>query len=210
MTWLVFGGTSGIGREVVREAAGKGVAVRAFARSAEEGRFEQGVEAFKGDALNKDDVKAALKGASVVVQSLGVKERPAMVWEEEHLFSQATAILLPLMAEAGVRRLITVTGYGTGESMQTMSLPVQMAQKLALGKIYEDKTRQEELIRASDLDWTLVRPTLLTNNPASRRYNVLVDPSSWHMGMVSRADVADFVVSAGLENAYVHEAVVLT
>lgn len=209
MTWLVFGGTSGIGREVVSEAASKGVAVRAFARSAEEGQFEDGVEAFKGDALKADDVAAALEGASVVVQSLGVKERPAMVWEEEHLFSQATAILLPLMQEVGVRRLITVTGYGTGESMQTMSLPARMAQKAVLGKVYEDKTRQEDLIKATDLDWTLVRPTLLTNNTASKQYNVLIDPSSWHMGMVSRADVAHFVVGAGLDNSHLHEAVVL-
>jgi len=209
MTWLVMGGTSGIGAKIVEEASGAGLTVRAFSRSADAAKLPEGAEAYAGNALHADDVRAALEGVTVVVQALGVKERPAMLWEEETLFSTATSILLPLMEEMGIKRLITVTGYGAGDSAETMSSLAKLGHKAVLGKVYEDKTLQEDLIKASDLDWTIVRPTVLTNTPASRRYSVLTDPSSWRMGVISRADVAHFVVKAGHESSHLHQAVVL-
>lgn len=208
-TWLIMGGTSGIGRKVVEEAIKADIKVRAFGRSANAELFGDGVEPFAGDALNVEDVRRALEGVNVVVQALGVKERPAMLWEEETLFSSATSTLLPLIEEMGIKRLITVTGYGAGESADTMSSLARLGHGAVLGKVYADKTRQEELIKATDLDWTLVRPTVLTNTPASRRYSVLTDPSSWHMGVISRADVADFVVRCGRDASHIQQAVVL-
>ncbi len=209
MTWLVMGGTSGIGRLVVEEAPKAGVPVRAFSRSADACTLPGSAEAYAGNALDVDDVSAALDGVDLVVQALGVKERPGMLWEEETLFSNATGTLLPLMNKKGIKRLITVTGYGAGDSADTMSSLARLGHKAVLGKVYADKTRQEEMIKASDLDWTLVRPTVLTNTPASQRYSVLTDPSSWHMSVISRADVAHFVVRAGREGSHLHQAVVL-
>ncbi|MGD1887679.1 MAG: NAD(P)-dependent oxidoreductase [Cohaesibacteraceae bacterium] len=209
LSWLVIGGTSGIGREVVRQLSVAGLPVKAFGRSAADAGFDAGVEPCVGEARYADDVCKALDGVSVVVQALGVKERPGMLWERETLFSEATHVLLPAMEAAGIKRLITVTGYGAGDTRASMSAPARLAQKLVLGRIYEDKGRQEELVKASDLDWTLVQPGLLTNGSLSKRYKVLSDPKSWHLGMISRADVADFVVSAGRDETHMRETVVL-
>jgi uncharacterized protein YbjT (DUF2867 family) len=63
-----------------------------------------------------------------------------------------------------------------------------------LQNAYNDKTIQEDLIVASDLDWLIVRPGVLTNFAASNRYQVLTQPNTWRNGIVSRADVADFIV----------------
>jgi uncharacterized protein YbjT (DUF2867 family) len=60
--------------------------------------------------------------------------------------------------------------------------------------VYDDKDVQEWIIKSSGLDWTIVRPGLLTNSPATGRYRVLTAPQEWRFGMVSRADVADFLV----------------
>ena len=208
--WLVFGATSGIGRKVADAFADLGLRVRAFGRSADQTDFGNPlIEPFKGDALDASSVVRALEGVAGVVQVLGVKERPAMVWEHETLFSKATAILLPAMQEAGVSRLVTVTGYGAGDSAETMSAMVKLGHDALLGRVYEDKTRQEELIQATDLDWTLVRPTALTNGGLSRSYKVLRDRSSWRAGMISRADVAHFIAQIAPTNGYLREAVVL-
>jgi hypothetical protein len=60
---------------------------------------------------------------------------------------------------------------------------------LLLGRIYADKDAQEWIIRRSHLDWTIVRPTILTTGPRTGAYHVLVDSSGWRSGFISRADV---------------------
>lgn len=60
------------------------------------------------------------------------------------------------------------------------------------------------LIRASGLDWLIVRPTILTNGPHTGRYRVLVESPSWRMGLISRDDVADFLIRAAVEPRLSH------
>ena len=61
-------------------------------------------------------------------------------------------------------------------------------------RVYDDKDVQEWIIKSSGLDWTIVRPGLLTNSPATGQYRVLTAPNDWRFGTISRADVADFIV----------------
>ena len=63
-----------------------------------------------------------------------------------------------------------------------------------LKRVYDDKDVQEWIIRSSGLDWTIVRPGLLTNRPATGRYRVLTASKDWRFGAISRTDVADFLV----------------
>ncbi|MEM6382633.1 MAG: NAD(P)H-binding protein [Pseudomonadota bacterium] len=210
MRWLVMGGTSGIGRQLVEQLDRKSIAVRAFGRSAGETQFDGShIQGFKGDARDASDVNAALEDADIVVQALGIRERPAMLWERETLFSDATSVLIPAMQAASVKRLITITGYGSGESKQTMSKLVALGHNAVLGRVYADKSRQEDMIKVSDLDWTLVRPTILNAGALSKRYKVLTEPSSWRLGTISRADVAHFVMEAGENGSFIRQSVVL-
>jgi uncharacterized protein YbjT (DUF2867 family) len=133
-----------------------------------------------------------------------------MLWREVTLFSEATAILLPAMQTAGVRRLVAITGFGAGDSRAAMSRPERFGHRLLLGKPYADKDRQEAMLTASDLDWTIVRPTILTNRPGRGRYTVLAEPGDWRNGLISRADVARFVVDEIEAGDYLQRAVVVT
>jgi hypothetical protein len=76
-------------------------------------------------------------------------------------------------------------------------LPFNMIFKNA----YDDKSIQEALIAASDLEWLIVRPGVLMNCPSSGNYSVLTRPSEWRNGIVARADVADFIVKRIEANA---------
>lgn len=60
--------------------------------------------------------------------------------------------------------------------------------------MYEDKNRQEELIRESGLDWVIVRPVTLNNEAARGSYRILTNLSGFHGGQIARADVAAFAV----------------
>lgn len=211
MEILVMGATSGIGRLTAEAAAARGHKVRAMGRSADRLPNDlPGLIPFSGDALDPDDVARAVDGVDAVVQSLGIKESLAMLWQEVTLFSRATELLLPAMKAAGVARLVAITGFGAGNSKRAMSAPERLGHGFLLGKPYADKDRQEKLLMASDLDWTIVRPTILTNRPASGRYGARTDPATWRNGLIARADVANFVVETLETGAYLREAVVIS
>lgn len=191
-----MGATSGIGALAVADAVSRGLHVRAFARGAESLDKTELIEPFAGDARSAQDVSAALSGARAVIYALGIKERLSMLWEEETLFSDSTKVLLEAMKSGETKRLVAVTGFGAGRSRDAMSAIERLGHRAILGKPYADKDRQEALILESDIDWTIVRPVILTNGAKSRGIKVLRDPSSWRNGLVPRCDVANYLVSA--------------
>jgi len=85
-------------------------------------------------------------------------------------------------------------------------------QPLVLRGVYEDKTRQEELVRKSGLVWTLVRPGIMTNGAAKGHAAVraLTDLAGKYAGTISRADVAGFCLSDLADGRYVGQAPVIT
>jgi putative NADH-flavin reductase len=114
------------------------------------------------------------------------------------------------MEASTVRRLICVTGLGAGDSRGRGGLLYNAIFYLILGSVYADKDAQEWIIRRSRLEWTIVRPTVLTTGPRTGAYRVLVDPRDWQSGFISRADVADFLVRQVNDASLVHKTPVLT
>ena len=184
---LVIGASRGIGLETVRAAVHAGHNVRALARAASIPIQAAGLEKVSGDALDSDTVRNALKDVNVVVQTLGVDISPRAIIERTALFSQSTRILVDAMKAAGVKRLIAVTGLGAGDSRGHGGfLYDAVAFPLLLKRVYGDKDAQEWIIKSSGLDWTIVRPGLLTNSPATGQYRVLTASNEWRFGTISR------------------------
>lgn len=206
---VILGATSGIGALAVDAALRHGLTVRGFARSADSLAPREGLIPVTGDARNRDDLKRALDGAVAVIYALGIKERPAMLWEEETLFSQSTAALIEAMTLSGVSRMVAVTGFGAGRSRTAMSSLERFGHGVFLGRVYADKSRQEDLIMSSTLDWTIVRPVILTNGRRST-VKILSNPKDWRNGLISRSDVAEYLVNAVTEGLNIREDVVLT
>ena len=193
---LVIGASRGIGIETVKAALLAGHSVRALARSAASIPIQNpNLEKVSGDALDTDTIRNSLKDVEAVIQTLGVDISPRAIFQPTTLFSQPTRILVDAMKDAGVRRLIAVTGLGAGNSRGHGGLLYDaVVFPLLLKHVYGDKDVQERIIRSSGLDWTIVRPGLLTNRPATGHYRVLTAPNEWRFGVISRADVADFLV----------------
>jgi putative NADH-flavin reductase len=208
MRVLVVGASKGIGLETTRQALAAGHHVRALARSAAGMTLaDPKLEKMSASALRSADMEAAVMGVDVVIQALGIGmgelSRPV------HLFSDATRLLLAAMQAKGVRRLISVTGFGAGDSRASISPLQRLPFQIVFGRAYEDKSLQERLIKDSGLDWTIARPGVLTNGSRTGRYRILADASQWRNGIISRADVADFLVRQVEDRTYVHQAPVL-
>lgn len=205
---LVIGASKGIGLETTRQALEGGHQVRALARSAAGiGLSVPKLEKVRGDALKSQDVEAALNGMDVVIQALGIGFGD--LFRPVHLFSDATRILVRAMETQGVKRLICVTGFGAGDSRASISFLQQLPFQFFMGRAYGDKDEQERLIKASSLDWTIARPGVLTNGRLTRRYKTLDEASQWRNGIISRADVADFLVRQIEDRAFVRKTPVL-
>jgi uncharacterized protein YbjT (DUF2867 family) len=208
MKVLVIGGTRGIGREVVAAAHSAGHELTLLARNAERISLPvTGVRVVVGDARDADDIERAVAGQDAVVWTVGVAPTRRPV----HLFSRSTQFLLAAMTKHGVLRLMCVTGIGAGDSRGHGGFFYdRILQPLFLKSIYEDKDRQETLLRASDVDWTIVRPGTLTNGPATGLARALTYLEGVTAGKVSRADVAAFIVKNLQTDDFRRTAVLLT
>jgi uncharacterized protein YbjT (DUF2867 family) len=193
---LVIGASRGIGIEAVRTALRAGHRVCALARSAANIRIQDaGLTKISGDALDRDTIRNALQDVDVVIQTLGVDFSPRLMFEGTTLFSRATRLMVDAMKDAGVKRLVSVTGLGAGDSRGHGGLAYdRVIFPLLLKRVYDDKDVQEWIVRSSGLDWTIARPGLLTNDPITNHYRVLTASKDWRFGMISRANVADFLV----------------
>ncbi len=202
---LVIGASQGIGLETVKCALAGGHDVRAFARGAAGIAIDDAkLTKITGDALDATAVGAAVAGADAVIQALGAPKTAMAVLAGTTLFSKATRILIDAMRAAGVRRLVAVTGMGAGDSRGYGGfLYDALMFPLVLKRIYDDKDVEEQMIRASGLEWTIARPGLLTGGAATGRMRVLADRKDWQAGSVTRADVAQFLVREAFERRYV-------
>jgi len=208
MKVLILGATGGTGREIAREAGARGHSVVALVRSKTNAGSLAGVELVEGDARDEQILSLALKGCSGVISSLGTSVSP---FREVTLLSTATQALVKAMEGRNVRRLVCITGLGAGDSRGHGGfLFDNLIFPLLLRKVYADKNRQEDVVRASKLDWVLVRPVVLSDEPARGTVRALTDLSGVHGGTVSRSDVAKFVVGQLTDDTWLHRAPLIT
>ena len=208
MRVLIVGASKGIGLETARQALDTAHDVRALARSATAiSDSNPRLEKIRGDALKTEDLEAALVGVDVVIQTIGVGLGD--LFRPVHLFSDATRVLIASMRSQGVKRLICVTGFGAGDSRASISCLQRLPFQIVFGRAYDDKNLQEKLIKESELDWTIARPGVLTGGPRTGHYRILAEASQWRNGIISRADVAEFLVRQIGDQAYIRKTPVL-
>ena len=208
MRVLIIGASKGIGLETTRQALDAGNHVRALARSATAIAISNpNLEKMRGNALKTEDVETAIVGMDVVIQTLGIGL--GYLFRPVHLFSDATRVLIEAMRSQGVKRLICVTGFGAGDSRARISCLQRLPFQIVFGRAYDDKSLQEQLIKESELDWTIARPGVLTGGPQTDQYKILSEATQWRNGIISRADVAEFLVRQIEDQTYIRKTPVL-
>jgi putative NADH-flavin reductase len=207
MNILVIGGSRGIGLHVVQQTLEHGHPVTVLVRNpAALTLHHDNLRVMKGDVIDLDSVRTAIRGKTAVVFAVGIQQTrdPVIV------FSEGTRNVLSAMKEEGIKRLIAVTGIGSGGSKGPWGLLYKtMFHLISIKTIYDDKDRQEHLIKESDTDWIIVRPAFLTDGPLTGRYRVVKQLSLPSPGRISRADVAHFVIEQLEKPSYLHEAPLL-
>lgn len=205
---LVLGATGGVGRLIVKQALARGYDVTVLVRSPAKASDLGGARLIVGDARDQEVLRTALQGREAVVSALGTPPSPT---REVTLLSTATRALVGAMKAEGVARLVCITGIGAGDSKGHGGFAFDnLIFPLLLRRVYDDKNRQEAIIRESGLDWVLVRPSILNDKPARGAMRALTDLSKFHGGTIARADVATFLLDQVRETTWMHRAPLIT
>jgi nucleoside-diphosphate-sugar epimerase len=190
---LVIGATGGSGRQLVQQALALGHQVTAFVRDPAKLQIEHpNLRVAKGNVLDYATVESAMRGQDAVLSALGHRR----FFYPTKIQSEGMENILQAMKACEVPRLICETALGIRNSVGRLGLPyVFLIVPLILPFYFWDKVRQEDLIMASDRDWVIVRPGVLTNRPARGTYQHGIDAGSYLWPpLSSRADVADFML----------------
>lgn len=188
MNIVVFGSTGGTGIELIKQALKRGHEVTAFARDPSQIPIsDPRVKMVKGDVLDLKTVEVAVVGAQAAISALGVKlgQSPGTVR------SEGTSNIVKALAAANVRRFVSVSTVGMGDSFNRLSFFARMLLPRIIGsERLEEAERQEQIIRTSNLDWTMLRPTRLVNAPSTGRYQIGGDLRTGMASKLSRVDLA--------------------
>jgi putative NADH-flavin reductase len=209
MRITIFGATGGIGKELLQQSRAAGhevtVAVRNRSRLAAN---RNGTRLITTDLETPDPraLESAVAGADAVLSGVGPR-RMAKAGVAEH----GTRAIIAAMQAVSVRRILVVSASpistmpspgrphpprhdpGEGFLMKYLGTPVT---KTVLRERYRDLALMEDILRASDLDWTIFRPPLLTNGQLTGRYRTALGRNLKGGVSVSRADVAHAMLAA--------------
>jgi putative NADH-flavin reductase len=203
MKLLIFGATGATGRQLVEQALEQGHTVTAFVRNpAAIGIQHNNLRIVQGDVLNPASVQQAMDNHEAVLSAIGMPANKTGT-----LRSAGTLNIIRAMEKAGIRRLISMASLGYGDSRQTLDQTgfffKYIIVPFVLKKGFADHALQEEYIKQSKLDWTIVRPGNLTDGPLTGVYKHGFAANDKTIRVkVSRADVADFMLKQLADGRY--------
>ena len=197
MKLAIFGATGATGQCLVEQALSQGYDVTAFARNplALTTRHAH-LSIVTGDVFQKAPVEEAVANQDAVLCTIGGHDRLRVALSrhprQPGLCTVATRNILDAMKKYDVSRLICLSAWGVGESKDRLPFVFKhIILPLLMKEEYEDKEAQEQLIGQSTLDWTIVRPSRLTNGPHTGSYRMQSMLEFSGQSSISRADVAD-------------------
>jgi len=205
MKLLIIGATGGTGQELVKQALEHGHIVTVLVRTPGKIKIvHDSLCVVKGDVLNYESVAKAVVGQEAVLSALGHKK----FFVRTSILSRGTENIMRAMNEQKVMRFICITSLGINDSRFKLGLYYTLfVIPFIVFFYFRDKAKQERLIRESNLMWTIVRPGQMTNGKKRGTYKHGSNVGSYiFTRMISRADVANFILTELSENRYLYKA----
>lgn len=218
MKVIVIGASGGSGQAALRALLDQGHEVTAFARGA--ARLAQAIQSpllhcVAGDALNAAELDAAIAGHDAVIVTLGIRESAIGVRLRGpratalDVRSTGTRHAIAAMRRHGVRRLVVQTTFGAGETRAKLPWLYRLMFAALLKPQIADTEVQEQAVRASGLDWTLVQPVNLSDADEAAEPHLSVDGATRRM-VVTRGQVGRVLAGALQRREFVGRSVAVS
>lgn len=209
MKITVLGATGLTGLLVVQQALDLGHSVTTYARRPGTLAPHPNLRVVVGDLNDTASLETAFRDSEAVISCLG----PRRGVKAPGMMSNAMPKILAAMRAAGVPRIAILSAIGVGESRRKTSWLMRRLYPIVAGAVFDDKLKSEKLLAASDRDWTLVYPPILTDGPrtgAVQRRDLNAVQRLDGMAKVSRADTADVLVDAAINGKWSRKTIVVT
>jgi len=205
MKIALFGATGATGQQFLTQAAAAGHDVTAVVRNPAAVTDRSRVSVVVADVMAPDAIGPLVAGQDAVVTAIGPRRgsTPTAVQTE------STASIITAMRHNGLRRLVVVSNSGmvtTGDGPVSRFVAKPILRRV-LRHSWADMGRMEDVVRASELDWTILRPPMLTNGERTGIYRIALDHNVRGGIQVSRADLADAILRSLADSAFIHATV---
>jgi putative NADH-flavin reductase len=201
----VFGATGDTGEQIVEQALQAGYEVVAYARNPSKLNVSnEHLTVIQGELSDAALIETALRGTSAVLSALGPrggsKNKP---------LTQGMQNIIGAMKKQGVRRIIITSTLSAKDIKDKPSLRTKAMVnlvKITMHAAYEDIVNAAEIVRASDLEWIILRLALLNNKPKSGKVKAGYVGTGEVGAQISRADIAGFMLKQIEDTKYLREA----
>ena len=204
MKLLIIGGTGGTGKELIKQALEQGHSLTVLARNPGKLKIvHPNLSVIKGNVLDYNKVQEVVAGQDAVLSALGHKR----FFIKTNILSEGTKNIIQAMERHNVKRFICITSLGISDSRFKLGLYYTLfVIPFIVFFYFLDKAKQEKLIRSTMLDWTIVRPGQLINGKRRGIYKHGANVGNYILTkMISRADVAHFILSQLNDKSYLHK-----
>jgi uncharacterized protein YbjT (DUF2867 family) len=152
-----------------------------------------------GTLGNADDIDSALTGCDAVISTLDNNRSSDLPWAKpvspSMFMARSISNTIDAMLTRGVRRIVVVSALGVGDSFRYAPFITRLlARRTNLRVSYADHEAQEDVLRKSELDWTCVRPAILTNSTSLKLLVVSYEGRPKPALTIARTLVARFLV----------------
>lgn len=202
MNIIIFGSTGSVGRHIVEQALEQNHRVTAFARNPNKLDItHKNLTLVSGDVYDKTAVAKAVEGHDAALITLGSAKLTG------DLRSTGTRNIVKAMRHHRVERLICQTTLGAGDSIDNLNfLWRYVIFALPLRFVMKDHLIQEEIVKNSNLDWTIVRPSAFTDKEVAHNYKHGFQPNYKGLELnISRTKVAEFMLNNLKDNSYLYQ-----
>ena len=201
MNLLVLGATGRTGLLVVEQALAAGHKVTALVRSPEKVTIRNSnLRVVAGRATDAEDVAQAMAGADAVISALG---------GDGSVIADSARAIVEAAHRTGLKRVVLLSSFLVEQGR--MGVLFRLLTGVAQSSMIQDKNTGEDLLRQSDLEWTIAYPGRLTDEPATGVVEVLPDGAKRRITeRISRADVAGWLIEAATSQQTSHRGVDIT
>jgi putative NADH-flavin reductase len=208
---LILGSTGRTGKYLLEEALARGFEVNILVRDIQKVKIRsEKLRIFEGTPSNKEDLAKALQGCTHVLSALNISRNSDFPWSAlrtpKDFLEKTVQNLIDLSKTNPLENVMVISAWGVAETRN--DIPFWFRWMIDFTNVkygYLGHEDQERLLKSSDLNWTIVRPVILTNNKIIRTILVSLHNHPKPNYLISRINVANFMIDILEKSLYMKQ-----